>query len=108
MPQMLQYHRSRNLRILGSLTCVIALCCTIRLPAVAVTVQSTSLDQQVETTEKPKITVSGASSVSITQWDKLELSIKADVAGGVLTGNEIQIAKNNDRIDIICPPANFG
>ena len=72
------------------------------------TAQSMSLDQQVETTERPKITVSGPESVSITEWDKLELSVKAEVAGGVISGNEVRIAKNNDKIDITCPPAYQG
>jgi len=61
-----------------------------------------TIDQQVPTTDKPKITVSEPSNLSIIEWDRLELSVKANVTGSGLSGNDIRIEKNNEKIDILC------
>jgi len=101
-------HLSHSIyRRIGYLIVVVS----ISIPVRSSSVSATSLSSQsFPTQDNPKITITNATLVSITHWDKREVSISAEVMGAAATlqPEEVTIKSENNALEISCHPSQAG
>ena len=57
------------------------------------------------TQSNPQINISNASTISITSWDKNEVTVTAEVSGTSLQTDEVKIMPDKKKLGISCHPA---
>lgn len=67
--------------------------------------QTPQAERRFPTQDNPKLVISNASTVSITSWDKKEVSIVGEASGTALKPEELIIKAENNKLDISCRPA---
>jgi len=99
---MLKRHVSRVKFFLIPLALVVI--AWVSIPAIPAQTPSV-VEKHIPVTGKAIVTVSGTTEVSVKQWDKPEVSVVASTTGDKVTENEIQIAQNRNKIEIVCKPS---
>jgi VWFA-related protein len=67
--------------------------------------QARQTEQSFPTQDNPKVVVSNASTISITSWDKREVSLSAEVLGAAPQAEEVRIKSENNKLEVSCRPS---
>jgi VWFA-related protein len=62
-------------------------------------------EHRFPTQDNPRISISNASRVSITSWDKKEVSIATEVSGPSIPIDEVKIKPEKNKLEITCNPS---
>lgn len=62
-------------------------------------------EHRFPTQDNPRISISNASRVSITSWDKKEVSIATEVSGPSIPIDEVRIKPEKNKLEITCNPS---
>jgi Ca-activated chloride channel homolog len=92
----------RSYRLVGC--CIFSISIAL-LDALSGFSQAPQPEQSFPTQANPKVVISNASTISITSWDKNEVSIATEVSGSVVKAQEVIIKSESNKLDISCRPA---
>ena len=70
--------------------------------------QASALEWHFRDQHSPLIAIWDASSISITSWEKDEVSIRAEVLTSVIKPNDLRVKRDNYRLDVLCSPPRLG
>src|SRR5882724_4343525 len=94
--------RLRPYRLTG---CCILSITIILLDGLTGFTQAPQAEHHFPTQDNPRITISNASTISITSWSKNEVSIAVEVSGASIQANEVRITPEKNRLEITCEPS---
>lgn len=80
----------------------------ILLDGVAGFTQAPQAEHTFPTQYNPRITISNASTISITSWDRGQVSVAPEVSGASIQVDEVRIKPERNKLEIICEPSNPG
>jgi Ca-activated chloride channel family protein len=85
-------------------------CCFLALTIVLLNgpsgfTQAPQTEQRFPTQDNPRVVISNASTISITSWDKNEVSIRGSVLGAQVQAGEITIKPDKNKLEISCHPS---
>jgi len=92
----------RSYRLVGCCIFSISIALLDALPGFT---QAPQPERSFPTQDNPKVVISNASTISITSWDKNEVSIATEVSGSVVKAQEVIIKSESNKVDISCRPA---
>jgi VWFA-related protein len=92
--------KSKPYRIAGC--CILAV--TVSLPCATAFTQAPQPEHKFPTQANPRIVVSDASTISISPWEKNEVSIVAEVSGATVQVDEVKVKAEKNRLEINCVP----
>lgn len=95
------HFRSRSSRTTGYLLAITI----ILLDGLTGFPQVPPADHRFPTQDDPRVTISNASTISITSWSRNEVSIAAEVSGALIQANEVRIKAEKNKLEISCQPS---
>ena len=77
----------------------------ILLDCVSGSTQVTPREQRFNTQNNPRITIYDADAITISAWERDEVTVAAEVSGASLSVNEVRIKPEKNKIEISCEPS---